>query len=115
MQRGYITNGTALSLISFLTVPKGESDVRVVFNGTRSGLNDAIWVPSFHLPTIDSLLPALEPGYWQSDIDVGEQFYNFQLDPALQPYCGLDVTYYVEHALGLVLWLLWVSCIMGLK
>jgi hypothetical protein len=25
-----------------------------------------------------------------ADIDVGEMFYNFMLDPKLHPYCGID-------------------------
>lgn len=32
------------------------------------------------------------------DLDVAEQFWNFCLDPALQPYCGVDVTGYVRLA-----------------
>jgi hypothetical protein len=115
VRRGYVQKGTVRSLISFFTVPKGDSDVCVVFDETRSGLNNAIWVPSFHLPTINSLLSSLEPGYWQSDINVGEQFYNFGLDPRLQPYCGLDVTHYMDRPPGVALWLLWVRCVIGLK
>jgi hypothetical protein len=115
VQKGYVKPGTVHSLISFFTVPKGESDVRIVFDGTKSGLNAALWAPSFHLPTIDSLLPALQPGYWQSDIDVSEQFYNFCLDPLVRMYCGLDVTHYLEHSPGKTMWLSWDRCVMGLK
>lgn len=114
IDQGYVSQGPVRSLVSFFTVPKGESDVRVVFDGTRSGLNAALWAPSFHLLTIELLLPSLEPGYWQSDIDVGEQFYNYRLDPAIQPYCGLDVTNYIQHQPGTVLWLFWNRCVMGL-
>lgn len=70
IQRGYMQKGTVCSLHSFFTVPKGDSDVRVVFDGTCSSLNKAIWALSFNLPTIDSLLTSLEPGCWQSDMDV---------------------------------------------
>jgi len=94
VEKGYVKRGAVRRLISFFTVPKGDADVRVVFDGTRSGLNAVIWAPSFHLPTVDSLLPALEPGYWQNDIDIGEQFYNFCLDPKVRPYCGLDTLRY---------------------
>jgi len=114
VERQYVSKGSVRSLVSFFTVPKGDSDVRVVFDGTRSGLNAALWAPSFHLPTIDSLLPSLEPGYWQSDIDVGEQFYNYRLDPRIQPYCGLDVTHYLPHKPGKLLWYCWNRCVMGL-
>jgi hypothetical protein len=51
MDRCYIAPGLVKSLTSFFAVPKGESDVRMVFNGTESGLNESIWVPGFGLPT----------------------------------------------------------------
>jgi len=111
----YVQRGTVHSLISFFTVPKGEADVRIVFDGTKCRLNDAIWAPTFHLPTVDSLLPYLEPGYWQNDINVGEQFYNFGLDPQVQPFCGIDLTHYMDHSTGALLWMFWARCVMGLK
>ncbi len=46
---------------------------------------------------------------------MGEQFYNFKLDSKLQPYCGLDVTQYVEGGAGTVSWMMWDRCVMGLK
>ncbi len=95
IDRGYPKLGSVASLISYFTVPKRESDVRLVFNGTKSWLNEVIWAPSFHLPTIDSLLSLLECGTWQGDIDVAEQFYNFILDTKIQPFCGVDVDLYL--------------------
>ena len=61
--RGYIRPGTVNSLISYFTVPKGETDICLVFDGTKSGLNAAIWAPTFTLPTVDSLLPCIERGH----------------------------------------------------
>lgn len=90
----YVMHGAVTSLISYFSVPKGDSDIRLVLDGTKSGLNSALWAPSFHLPTVDSLLPALQPGSWQGDIDIGEMFYNYGLHPSLQAYCGLDVQEY---------------------
>jgi hypothetical protein len=72
--RGYIAPGTVRSLINYFAVPKGDTDLRLVFDGTKSGLNAALWAPSFHLPTVDSLLPALTSGSWQGDIDIAEMF-----------------------------------------
>ena len=40
------------SLIKYFAVPKGLEDIRIVYDGTASGLNDAVWAPSFWLPTI---------------------------------------------------------------
>lgn len=114
--REYISqDGWVTGLVSYFTVPKGDSDVRVVFDGTKSGLNGVIWAPTFGLPTVDSLLPLVEPGTWQGDIDVAEQFYNYMLDPRVQPYCGVDVTPYLGDIKGRLRWLTWVRCVMGLR
>jgi hypothetical protein len=48
-----------------------------VYNGTKSGLNDSIWVPWFPLPTVDTHLRAVETGTWMSNMDIGEMFLNF--------------------------------------
>jgi hypothetical protein len=40
-----------VNLLHYFAVPKGEADIRVVFNGTSCGLNDALWSPNFYLPT----------------------------------------------------------------
>ena len=52
----YIRRGQVTSLTSFFGVPKGLDDTRMVYDGTKSGLNDALWVPSFPLPTGDTML-----------------------------------------------------------
>jgi len=54
--KGYLAEGPVKSLTSFFTVPKGDQDVRVVYNGTKSGLNACLWAPWFRLPTIDQHL-----------------------------------------------------------
>jgi hypothetical protein len=117
LKRGYIEPGTVQSLISYFSVPKGDSDIRLVFDGTKSGYNARIWAPSFCLPSVDSLFPMLEPGTWQSDIDIGEQFYNFLLDPALRPFCGIDVDLYLreEGCAKQLPWMQWDRCVMGLS
>jgi hypothetical protein len=111
-QQRYIQQGTVMSLTSYFSVPKGDGDIRLVFDGTKSGLNACLWAPSFILPTVTSLLYAVEPGTWMSDIDIGEQFYNYMLDPSLQPYCGIDISSYFEEASS---WEQWTRCVMGLK
>jgi len=114
--RGYITKGRVESLISYFTTPKGESDVRLVFDGTKSRLNSVLWAPSFHLPTVESLLPSLTPGAWQGDIDIGEMFYNYSLDPAIQAYCGVDVHPYLSTPnKPRLAWMYWGRCVMGLR
>jgi hypothetical protein len=36
-------------------VQKGPDDIRLVYNGTKSGLNELVYAPWFALPTIDSM------------------------------------------------------------
>jgi hypothetical protein len=110
--RGYVGPGTVESLTPYFTVPKGDGDVRLVFDGTRSHLNNALWAPPFVLPTINSLLRAVEVGTWMADIDIGEMFYNYSLDPAIQPYCGIDLNPYCADAKT---WERWKRCVMGIK
>jgi len=97
--RGYLEPGYIKALTSFFTVPKGDSDVRLVYNGTKSGLNDSLWAPWFRLPTVGQLLHAVVPDTYMADIDVGEQFLNFILHKAVQPYAGVDFTLYFPEEL----------------
>ena len=57
---------TLKSWIRYFGVPKGEFDIRIVYDGTANGLNDTIYVPSFWLPTIDSVSRALDDTSWMS-------------------------------------------------
>jgi hypothetical protein len=58
--RGYISSGRVASLTSFFAVPKGESDICMVYDATKSGLNDSLWAPSFGLPTVDLTLRLID-------------------------------------------------------
>ena len=37
-----------MNLLQYFAVTKGEADIRVVFNGTSCGLNDALWSPNLY-------------------------------------------------------------------
>jgi hypothetical protein len=115
--RRYITKGQVSSLTSFFSVPKGDTDVRMVYDATRSKLNASLWAPNFGLPTVDSLLRGINETAWMGDLDIGEMFLNFCLHPTLQPYCGVDLRpYFAEEVSGKeTLWERWVQCMMGMK
>jgi hypothetical protein len=116
-KRKYISTGYVWSLTDFFSVPKGANDIRMVYNGTSSGLNDVLWVPSFPLPTVDSLLRAVHPETWMADSDLGEMFLNFVLHESLRELAGVDITHYRgenESQEGLC-WERWSRCAMGLK
>ena len=79
------------SLIKFFAVPKGEKDIRMVYDATASGLNAAVWAPPFWLPTIDSLTRSLQNTSWMTDRDVGDMFLNFPLHKSARPFAGVDI------------------------
>lgn len=113
-RRGYMKPGQIASLMSFFSVPKGQDDIRVVYNGTSSGLNDACWVPRFVLPTIETHLRQTGPGSWMGDADIGEMFLNFPLHRLMQLLCGVDLTQYGEKGAEKH-WERWTWAAMGLK
>ncbi len=121
--KGYIQSGSVKSLTSFLSVPKGDNDIRIVYNGTQSGLNDCLWAPWFPLPTVEQHLRAVMPGTYMGDIDISEQFLNFMLHSKTQEYAGVDLTAYFSEECNIpsqikqvqILWERWTRCAMGFK
>ena len=111
MQRRYIVPGEIQNLTGFFAVPKGKDDIRIVYDATKSGLNDAIWAPSFALPTIDSILRNADHQTWFGDIDLGEMFLNYFLDEDLRSYAGVDV----REVNGSSAYERWERCLMGVK
>lgn len=47
ISRGYISSGEVKSLSGFFSVPKGEDDIRIVYDMTKCGLNACLWSPRF--------------------------------------------------------------------
>ena len=84
IDRGYITPCDRVqSLTHFFSVPKtylevnGKKvvdDIRMVYDSTRSGLNEAVWTPWFPMPTATSLFRSVEAGTFMGDCDIGEIF-----------------------------------------
>jgi hypothetical protein len=117
--RGYVESGEIDSLISFFAVPKGMNDIRMVYDGTASGLNDAIWVPRFPLPTVDTHLRSVVESTYMGDMDVGEMFVNFILHESMQALTGIDLTQFFgekdSEGEPKLLWERWTRAAMGLK
>ena len=123
--RGYLDNGEVIvSLTSFFDVPKGESDIRMVYDGTKCGLHRAVWIPSFFLPNVQSHLRAVEEGTFMCDVDLGEMFLNFMVHPSMRKYLGVDLTPHqldfenlssseIADTLGRI-WVCWNRIAMGL-
>jgi len=113
--KGYIKPGRVVSLTGYFAVPKGVADIRMVYDASRSGLNEALWSPNFGLPTIESLLRGVTFDTWMGDIDLSEMFLNFCLDESLHEFCGVDVGPYFKRKGQKTKWERWVRCLMGLK
>jgi hypothetical protein len=113
----YFEVGVVKSLTTFFGVPKGEDDMRVVYDGSLPGLNAALWCPWFMLPNTNSHLRTVEPGTFMSDVDISEIFLNFFLDWHLRKYAGVYLTTYFDDDLGKgkdTFWVRWKRITMGL-
>lgn len=119
LERGYIETGEVVSLTRFFSVPKGEADIRMVYDGTKSGLNQVLWVPWFPMPTIETHLRSVEAGTFMADVDIGEMFLNFVLHENIRKFCGVDLTLYFGeerfNKMGQRMWMRWGRCGMGFR
>ena len=106
------------SFMHFFHVPKGEEDIRMVYDGTKSGLNDSIWSPWFALPTAESMVRWVVAGLWLANNNLGDCFLNFPLHPDLQNYCGIDLSALfpeLQERERQGAFARWLVCAMGLK
>ena len=85
-----------ISDVDSFSVPKGMDpitghilDVRMVYNGTSSGLNNAVWAPNFWMPSPATAMRQIHFGFFSIDLDLGEFFLNFPLHKSIQPYAGV--------------------------
>jgi hypothetical protein len=117
-RRGYVRSGFVRSLIRFFAVPKGNTDIRMVYDGTASGFNDSVFVPTFGLPTVETLLRGTGPNTWMVDLDIGDMFLNFMLAEDARELVGIDLSPFSFDDLSdelKVKWERWWRCAMGLK
>ncbi len=102
------------SYIKYFAVPKGGEDIRMVYDATANKLNEAVWVPTFWLPTIDTLVRNVGRDSWMTDRDVGDMFLNFQLHDKVRPYTAVDLTCLRgSPAKGGPEWAVWDRNLMG--
>jgi hypothetical protein len=114
-KRRYISPGFVESLTAFFEVAKGADDIRLVYDGSISGLNITMWVPRFFLPTIRTHLRAVDENTFMADVDIGEMFLNFILHRELRALAGVDLSHYFEGEKEGPLWEAWQRAAMGLR
>jgi hypothetical protein len=95
--RNYILAGPVQNLTDLFNVPKGENDIRAVYNGTSSGLNKALFAPGLYLPNADAAARLLVYYSYTVDADLGEMFLNFPMDPLIRPHTGVELTGLQAH------------------
>ncbi len=110
-----LTTGLKIkSLNKFFDVPKGEDDIRLVYDGTANLLNSCVWVPTFWLATLDSLLRSLDVDSWMTDRDFGDTFLSYQLHTSVMPFTGIDLApLYEDGESPGVRWAYWDRNLMG--
>jgi hypothetical protein len=91
INRNYLEPGHVANTVHFFAVPKGDADIRMVFDGTSSGLNDTLFAPNFWLPSAKSAANVMGFGTWMADMDFGEMFHNFPMDPCVRPFAGVEL------------------------
>ena len=107
-------DGDWKATMNYFAVPKGEDDVQMVYDGTKSGLNDCLYAPWFPLPDAEVLVRTLDTGYWCVDNDYGEMFLNFWIHPELQEFSAMDFTPIYGRKENGELWIEgWTRCAMG--
>jgi hypothetical protein len=94
IKRRYLltTDSSIKFFIKCFVVPKGEDDIRLVYNVTANKLNKCVCVPSFWLPMIDSLVRVCDVDTWMTDCDIENMFLNFQLHAGVVPFTGNDLS-----------------------
>jgi hypothetical protein len=111
LKKGYVSEGPVRSMINCFPVEKGDDDIRLVYDGTKSGLNECVWAPNFFLPSVDSMLMNINISTWCADLDLTEMFLNYSLHKELRPYAGVDYTAVMKSKT--TRWLQWTRMFMG--
>ncbi|KAI2503870.1 hypothetical protein MHU86_10595 [Fragilaria crotonensis] len=85
------STGHVANSLDYFAVPKGEADIRVVFDGSSCGLNKTLWAPNFFLPSATSALMLMSFGTWMADMDFGEMFHNFPMEERMRRCAGVEL------------------------
>lgn len=55
LYRRYLEVGFVDCIVPRFGVPKGDDDIRLVWDASRNGINKTLWAPSFWMPTFRTL------------------------------------------------------------
>jgi hypothetical protein len=51
------------------------------YDASKCSLNDLVLAPNFFIPSVDTIVDLLDVNSWMGDINLGEMFLNFPLNP----------------------------------
>ena len=74
----------------YFSIPKGDDDICMVYDGTKCGLNEITFAPWFAVPTLATLERTVFPHTVQADNDFGDMFLNFKLHAHMQRFSRVD-------------------------
>lgn len=92
IRRRYLEPGHVITTVPRFAVPKGDDDVRIVWDMSKNGVNGGADAPKFFLLGFTSLVLRVHSGSYFGDFDVGEMFNNFTVPVAERPYMGVEIT-----------------------
>ena len=73
-------------------VSRKENDIRIVYNGSKSGQNKSIFAPQFNLPSSNIIAQWVLVGSWLGENDFQDFCLNHKLHSSFQNYCGIDIS-----------------------
>lgn len=91
ISKGYLEVGPCTLVVPRFPVPKGDEDIRVVWDFKRNGFNAMMYTPWFFLLRPSSYARKVEVGTHGGDCDVKEQFHNYLLHEHERPYAGVEI------------------------
>ena len=109
------SSGHVSNSLNYFAVPKGDADIRVVFDGTSSGLNETLWAPNFFLPSATSAAMLLTFGTWMADMDFGEMFHNFPMEERMRRCSGVEFESQSSDSGKSTKLLRWTRLFMGMR
>ena len=116
--RRYIAWGQGLILTYYSHVPKGGSDIRIVYYLTACELKSALWAPFFKMTTVHNVFDCDTRVLCFGDIDSGGMFLKYLLDISIRPFAVVYVSWIegMEETKGEgggIKWEIWTRMEMG--
>jgi hypothetical protein len=72
LERRYIGAGKVTNLTFLFAVPKGDDDIRIVWDSSGNGVNATLWMTSFGISSVRTLTGYIMAGTNMGDFDIGE-------------------------------------------